>query len=123
MALSVASVLLLGSTLITSSVAQLSDPALVGTWTTKSKSVLTGPGFYNPVTDKMTEPNHPGISYSFTADGFFEEAYYRTISNRESSTPICNSLQVVGFAKILRSKLHNLNVPLRFSSGSTESTP
>lgn len=86
MVLSVASILLLGSSLIVSSTAQLADQALVGTWTTKSKSVFTGPGFYNPVIDKITEPNHPGISYSFTADGFYEEAYYRAISNRESLT-------------------------------------
>jgi len=30
----------------------------------------------------MIEPSHPGISYSFTADGHYEEAYYRAISNR-----------------------------------------
>jgi len=32
----------------------------------------------------MFEPQHPGISYSFTADGFYEEAYYRAIANRSS---------------------------------------
>lgn len=73
---------LLGLTVINSCTAQLIDPNLVGTWTTKSKAVFTGPGFYNPVTDKLTEPNHPGISYSFTEDGHYEEAYYRAISNR-----------------------------------------
>ena len=30
----------------------------------------------------MFEPQHTGISYSFTADGFYEEAHYRAISNR-----------------------------------------
>ena len=30
----------------------------------------------------MIEPPLTGISYSFTDDGFFEEAYYRAISNR-----------------------------------------
>lgn len=54
---------------------------LVGTWTSKSAKVLTGPSFYNPINDSIIEPAHPGISYSFTADGFYEEAYYRTISN------------------------------------------
>ena len=39
-------------------------------------------GFYNPVEEKFTEPKHTGISYSFTADGFYEEAYYRAIANR-----------------------------------------
>jgi len=39
-------------------------------------------GFYDPASDRMTEPAHTGISYSFTADGFYEEAYYRAVSNR-----------------------------------------
>jgi hypothetical protein len=39
-------------------------------------------GFYNPVNDSFIEPSHTGISYSFTADGFFESAYYRAVSNR-----------------------------------------
>lgn len=30
----------------------------------------------------MTEPTHTGISYSFTADGYYEEAYYRAVANR-----------------------------------------
>lgn len=79
-------IFLFGLTLISSCTAQLVDGALVGTWTTKSKAVLTGPGFYNPVTDMLTEPNHPGISYSFTEDGHYEEAYYRAISNRKMRT-------------------------------------
>ncbi|KAH0842780.1 hypothetical protein FOPE_08393 [Fonsecaea pedrosoi] len=58
------------------------DPALVGTWTTKSKKVVTGPGFYDPVADKLIEPELAGISYSFTSDGYYEEAYYRAVSNR-----------------------------------------
>jgi len=57
---------------------------LVGTWSTKSGKVLTGPGFFNPVNDSLIEPSHTGISYSFTADGYYEEAYYRTISNPTS---------------------------------------
>ena len=43
-------------------------------------------GFYDPVNEKMFEPSHTGFSYSFTADGFYEEAYYRAISNRVSFT-------------------------------------
>ncbi|KAJ5081327.1 hypothetical protein NUU61_009591 [Penicillium alfredii] len=54
---------------------------LVGTWTTKSRDVLTGPGFYDPLHDKLLEPNLTGISYSFDADGHYEEAYYRAIAN------------------------------------------
>jgi len=53
----------------------------VGTWSTKSAQVLTGPGFYNPINDSFIEPGLTGISYSFTADGFYEEAYYRAVSN------------------------------------------
>ncbi|KAL9107216.1 MAG: hypothetical protein Q9227_007840 [Pyrenula ochraceoflavens] len=56
--------------------------SLVGTWSTKSQKVMTGP-------DKFTEPELTGISYSFTADGHFEEAYYRAISNPVS--PDCPS--------------------------------
>lgn len=40
-------------------------------------------GFYDPVNEKMFEPSLTGISYSFTDDGFYEEAYYRAISNRK----------------------------------------
>ncbi|KAF3480550.1 ROT1 protein [Arthroderma uncinatum] len=57
------------------------DPRLVGTWTTKSRKVVTGPGFYDPVNDKLIEPSLTGMSYSFSDDGFFEEAQYRAVSN------------------------------------------
>ncbi|CAD6505884.1 BgTH12-06816 [Blumeria graminis f. sp. triticale] len=57
------------------------DIQLVGTWASKSGSTLTGPSFYNPVNDVFIEPSHTGISYSFTEDGFYEEAYYRAVSN------------------------------------------
>jgi hypothetical protein len=66
--------------LVCAASAQIST-TLVGTWSTKSAKVLTGPGFYNPVNDSFIEPSHTGISYSFTADGFYEEAHYRAISN------------------------------------------
>lgn len=32
-------------------------------------------------------PNNTGISYSFTDDGFFEEAKYQFTANRELFTP------------------------------------
>ncbi|OWP03466.1 hypothetical protein B2J93_7484 [Marssonina coronariae] len=44
-------------------------------------------GFYNPVNESFIEPKLTGISYSFTADGFYESAYYRAISNPR--TPSC----------------------------------
>lgn len=60
-----------------------SFPSLTGTWRSKSGAVLTGPGFYDPVNEKFIEPALTGISYSFTDDGWYEEAYYRAVSNRE----------------------------------------
>ncbi|KAM5456694.1 Reversal of tor2 lethality [Microsporum audouinii] len=65
------------------------DPRLTGTWTTKSRKVVTGPGFYDPIKDRLIEPSHTGISYSFTDDGYFEEAHYRAISNPQN--PACPS--------------------------------
>ncbi|PKY04419.1 hypothetical protein P168DRAFT_327373 [Aspergillus campestris IBT 28561] len=60
---------------------------LVGTWTTKSRKVITGPGFYDPINDELLEPDLPGISYSFTDDGHYETAYYRAIANPQD--PSC----------------------------------
>jgi hypothetical protein len=56
---------------------------LVGTWSSKANSTLTGSknNFYDPVNEKFNEPAHTGISYSFSKDGHFEEAYYRAIAN------------------------------------------
>ncbi|KHJ33111.1 putative protein rot1 [Erysiphe necator] len=60
---------------------------LVGTWASKSAATLTGAAFYDPIHDVFIEPSHTGISYSFTADGFYEEAYYRAVPN--PSKPSC----------------------------------
>merc|ERR1712225_233445 len=76
---SLQSLLIVGACLISS--ASALNAKLVGTWSTKSAQVLTGPGFYNPVNDSFIEPKHTGISYSFTADGHYESAYYRAIAN------------------------------------------
>ncbi|EGC41526.1 conserved hypothetical protein [Histoplasma capsulatum var. duboisii H88] len=65
------------------------DPRLTGTWTTKSMKVFTGSAFYDPIKDRLKEPSLTGISYSFTADGFYEEAYFRAVSN--PTTPECPS--------------------------------
>lgn len=43
--------------------------------------------FYDPIDDVMKEPRLPGISFSFTADGYFEEASYIVISNRTHTPP------------------------------------
>lgn len=66
---------------------------LVGTWVTKARTVVTGPEFYDPVADKFIEPKHTGYAYSFTSDGYFEQAYYRSVPNRScSSFPLPLSL-------------------------------
>lgn len=57
---------------------------LEGTWSSKSNTVFTGPGFYDPVDELLIEPDLPGISYSFTADGHYEEALYRVSSNAKN---------------------------------------
>ncbi|KAI5955621.1 ROT1 [Candida jiufengensis] len=72
----------------------LADPSmeeLEGTWTSKSNTVFTGPGFYDPIDELLIEPDLPGISYSFTADGHYEEALYRVVSNAKNhSCPIAS---------------------------------
>ncbi|KAL4790693.1 protein rot1 [Aspergillus venezuelensis] len=71
----------IASLLSTANVSARNAADLVGTWTTKSRQVSTGPGFYNPIEDKFIEPKLPGISFSFTEDGYFEEAFYRALAN------------------------------------------
>ncbi|EEB05488.1 ER chaperone Rot1 [Schizosaccharomyces japonicus yFS275] len=60
---------------------------LVGTWTSKSETVFTGPSFFDPTNEDFYEPDLPGISYSFTEDGHYEEAIYVVTAN--ASTPSC----------------------------------
>lgn len=74
------------ASLFSSIVAQTTHD-LVGTWASKSKAVVTGPGFFNPLTDSLLEPNHTGVSYSFTSDGYYESALY-TITG-DPTTPSC----------------------------------
>lgn len=62
------------------------DFSLVGTWSSKSNTVFTGPGFYDPVDELLIEPDLPGISYSFTEDGYFEEAVYQITPNPQNIT-------------------------------------
>ncbi|XBW34600.1 hypothetical protein QEN19_000163 [Hanseniaspora menglaensis] len=54
---------------------------LEGTWTSKSHQVYTGPGFFDPIDELLIEPSLPGISFSFTADGYWEEARYIVTPN------------------------------------------
>ncbi|QLQ81348.1 hypothetical protein HG537_0F01090 [Torulaspora globosa] len=63
--------------------------SLAGTWSSKSNQVFTGPGFYDPVDELLIEPSLPGISYSFTEDGFFEQASYQVSGNpRNPACPV-----------------------------------
>ncbi|CDK29615.1 unnamed protein product [Kuraishia capsulata CBS 1993] len=65
------------------------DMSLVGTWSSKSNSVFTGPDFYDPVDELLIEPALPGLSYSFTEDGHFEEATYQITPNPQNhSCPV-----------------------------------
>ncbi|KAL2847317.1 protein rot1 [Aspergillus pseudodeflectus] len=75
------------ASLLASTVSAGNAADLVGTWTTKSRAVVTGPGFYDAVNDKFIEPDLTGISFSFTADGHFEEAFYRAVANPQN--PAC----------------------------------
>ncbi|GME84893.1 unnamed protein product [Ambrosiozyma monospora] len=59
------------------SAASTDSPSIVGTWSSKSNTVFTGPQFYDPVDELLIEPALPGISYSFTEDGFWEMALYQ----------------------------------------------
>ncbi|GMM52747.1 Rot1 protein [Starmerella bacillaris] len=54
---------------------------LEGTWCSKSMTVVTGPDFYDPIDELLIEPALPGISVSFTSDGYFEYASYQVASN------------------------------------------
>ncbi|KAH3662217.1 hypothetical protein OGAPHI_005465 [Ogataea philodendri] len=58
-----------------------SSTSLNGTWSSKSNTVFTGPGFYDPIDELLIEPALPGISYSFHDDGYFEEAIYQVTPN------------------------------------------
>ncbi|KAK1922045.1 chaperone for protein-folding within the ER, fungal-domain-containing protein [Papiliotrema laurentii] len=59
---------------------------LEGTWSS-NPAVSTGGSFCVPAEMKFTYPENTGIAYSFTNDGFFEEAQYRYTSN--GSNPSC----------------------------------
>ncbi|EPQ27965.1 uncharacterized protein PFL1_04292 [Pseudozyma flocculosa PF-1] len=66
---------------------------LTGTWSTGSGAVLTGVNFYNPVDRSFTLPLTAGESYSFTSDGFWEQASVKWISN--PSEPDCPTLHAI----------------------------
>lgn len=70
-----------------------STQGLAGTWSTKSDAVFTGPDFYDPVDELLIEPALPGISYSFTDDGYWEEAIYQVSGNPQD--PGCPSAVLI----------------------------
>jgi len=61
--------------------------SIQGTWSSGSYAVSTGPGFANPVNFTFTVPATTGISFSFTDDGYFEEAHYQF--NANGTEPHC----------------------------------
>ncbi|KAK6454919.1 reversal of tor2 lethality [Scheffersomyces xylosifermentans] len=66
---------------------------LVGTWSSKSQKVFTGPGFFNPGEELLVEPSLPGISYSFDDIGNWEQAIYQVAGNpRNHSCPTASLL-------------------------------
>jgi len=60
---------------------------LVGTWVSQSQGVITGPSFANPLNFSFAYGNNTGVSYSFTSDFHFEEAWYKFSGN--GSNPNC----------------------------------
>jgi len=66
---------------------------LVGTWVSGSQSVVTGPNFANPMKFSFTYPKTTGVSYSFSSDGFFEEAWYKFTPNGTAPNCITGVLQ------------------------------
>ncbi|KAL9935039.1 hypothetical protein V8E36_006115 [Tilletia maclaganii] len=61
--------------------------SLAGTWASGAGNVQTGLGFFNPITREFTLPRTAGISFSFTDDGFFEQAQMTYQSNPRN--PAC----------------------------------
>jgi len=60
---------------------------IIGTWSSGSRAVRTGPNFANPANQSFFYPKTTGVSYSFSDDGFYEIARYRFIGN--GSEPTC----------------------------------
>ena len=67
--------------------------SLSGTWSTGSGHVLTGLNFYDPVNNSFIYPATAGQSYSFTDDGYWEQALY--LYNTNPAKPNCVSAQLI----------------------------
>lgn len=78
------------------------DVGLEGTWSSKSNQVFTGPGFFDPIEELLIEPALPGICYSFTSDGYFEEAIYQVEGNpQEPECPLAVLIYQHGTYEVL----------------------
>ncbi|BGP14544.1 hypothetical protein JCM10213_001892 [Rhodosporidiobolus nylandii] len=53
----------------------------VGTWSSGNGAVLTGPNFGVPYNNSFNYPSVAGYSFSFTDDGYFEQAQFTWNSN------------------------------------------
>ncbi|CAO1622984.1 unnamed protein product [Parajaminaea phylloscopi] len=67
--------------------------SLAGTWSTGAGHVLTGLKMYNPGNASFNPPATAGQSYSFTDDGFWEQALYLYESN--PANPGCVQAQLI----------------------------
>ncbi|TIA92472.1 hypothetical protein E3P81_01448 [Wallemia ichthyophaga] len=61
--------------------AYAAEEDIYGTWSSGSGGVQTGEGFCTPQEYSFNIPNTTGTSYSFTEDGYYEEASYKFRSN------------------------------------------
>ncbi|TNY21420.1 chaperone for protein-folding within the ER, fungal-domain-containing protein [Rhodotorula diobovata] len=80
-------VALIGLSLLARGVHAQAGWAGVGTWTTGTGGPLTGPAFGVPFNNSFAYPNVSGYSFSFTEDGYFEQAQFTWNSN--ATDPHC----------------------------------
>jgi hypothetical protein len=66
--------------------------SIEGTWSS-NPSVSTGGDFCTPAENKFNPPVNTGISYSFTDDGYFEEAQYQFDAN--GARPECIAAKLI----------------------------
>ncbi|WFD33781.1 Subunit of the glycosylphosphatidylinositol transamidase complex-like protein [Malassezia cuniculi] len=76
-----------------SAAVQVRDIPLEGTWSTGTGAVTTGPDFFNLVNNTFNIPKNSGQAYSFTSDGFWEQALYLYKANPVK--PRCYTAQLI----------------------------
>ncbi len=67
--------------------------SLRGTWSSGAGNVVTGLQFFNPANNTFTYPATAGISYSFTDNGYWEQALY--IYEPRPDNPYCVTAQLI----------------------------